>query len=503
MKGARTVGITLSVAATFALSAAVWGVREASSQPARAVTPKTQMPSEARALSRAFAATAKALRPSVVRIDVETEEPKVAKRQAPRGRGQLPPEIEEYLEKFLGEDGVPNQGPGRGTGSGVVIDTNGHIITNSHVVENASKVKVTFADGREIFAKVVGHDKKTDVAVLKLEGKVDNLVSARLGDSSNLEVGEWVLAIGSPLGLDQSVTAGIVSGKGRVSRNVRMSGERTREYIQTDAKINPGNSGGPLVNLEGEVIGINTQINMGPGGAYGFAIPINQARRIAQTLVTDGKMRHAWMGIGLADVRDGVKVAGNDQPLANGKLGQGAPARAAWVTSVFQQSPADKAGLHVGDVVTKIDTQRIESASDVIDYVSSRSVGSRITLAYVRDGRPSTLQVTLGELPEDPELLAQAKPTQQSGGVDLQTLTPETARFFGLDAATKGAIVTEVQAGSPAARGGLRADDVIIDIDRKPISSAEQAMSALKAPGAHIVRVRRAGRIQLLSVPAR
>ena len=199
---------------------------------------------------------------------------------------------------------MPEPGPAHGVGSGFIIGTNGDIITNRHVVQGATKVTVTMNDGKEYRAQVVGKDAQTDVAVVRLEKPPANLVVARLGDSDKLEVGEWVVAVGSPLGLEQTVTAGIVSGKGRPGRHVQMSGKRVRGYIQTDAKINPGNSGGPLVNLEGEVVGVNTLIQVGAGGAYGFAIPVNEVRRVAQLLVKEGRVRYPYLGLLLTDVKD-------------------------------------------------------------------------------------------------------------------------------------------------------------------------------------------------------
>ncbi len=467
-----------------------------------AITPKTQTPNEARALSRAFAAVAKALQPSVVRIDVETEQPKVARGQTPDKR-RVPPELEKLFERFFGEefDMPAPGGPGKGTGSGLVLDTAGNIITNSHVVENASKVTVTLADGRELQAKVVGRDSNTDLAVVKLVSPPSGLVAARIGDSSKAEVGEWVLAIGSPLGLDQSVTAGIVSSRGKVGKHVQMSGVRVREYIQTDAKINPGNSGGPLVNLEGEVIGINTLINMGPGGAYGFAIPINQARTVAQTIVTDGRVRHAYLGIFLGDVKDGARLNGRGEPDRSQGDANKVPSRGAWVTQLGQGSPAQKAGVHVGDVITQIDGQKIEAAADVIDYVSQRTVGSKVTLAYQRDGKAGSVAVTLGELPANPNAEAETKPESESG-ISMQSLTPDMARFLGLDAKTKGAVVTEVLPSSPAGKAGVRAEDVIVEIDRKPVASAEEAAAALRSKSGHLLRIRRGGSALFLTIPA-
>lgn len=473
--------------------------------PQAAITPKTQVPQEAKSLSQAFASTARALRPSVVRLDIEMEAPKLRDRHM--RRDDVPPDMERFFEHFFGApfDGFPQeQAPGRGTGSGVVIDGSGNIITNSHVAERAAKVTVTFADGREFPAKVVGTDPKTDIAVVRIENPPANLVAARLGDSNALEVGEWVLAIGSPLGLDQSVTAGIISGKGKVTRNVHMSGERMREYIQTDAKINPGNSGGPLVNLQGEVIGINTLINVGPGGAYGFAIPINQARQMAKAIISEGHVRHAWLGVSIGDVKDGAKLGddGEVDKKAPGKAG--GPGKAAWVSRVLPSSPADKAGVHVGDVITQIDAQRIEGAADVIDFVAAQKVGNKVMLAYLRDGKPGKLQITLGELPENP--YAAATPQVQKDdriGVNLQSLTPEMSSYLGLGRDAKGAVVTDVEADSRAAKAGLRPEDVIVEVDRKPVASAEDAAQALHAGGkaAHMLKIRRGGASLFLSVP--
>jgi serine protease Do len=496
----RRVSVVIGTTATLALALAAqpWHRPTAQAAPTGAVTPKTEAPNEARALSRAFASVAKALAPSVVRIDVESERPRVARQE----RRQLPPELERFF-RFFGDGDVPSPGPGRGTGSGLVLDSAGHILTNAHVVENAAKLTVTFADGRELSAKVVGQDPNTDVAVVRLEKPPANLVAARLGDSSKLEVGEWVLAIGSPLGLDQSVTAGIVSGKGRVGAHVQMSGQRMREYIQTDAKINPGNSGGPLVNLEGEVVGMNTLINLGPGGAYGFAIPINQANRVVQALISEGRVHHAFLGILLSNVKEGTRMNQQGDPdnsLGEGKI-KGVPDRAAWVAEVRPGTPAQKAGIHQGDVITKIDNQKIESADDVVDYVSSRAVGNKVTLTYVRDGRPATAQVVLGELQAQNDKDSDVQ--QEKVGVAMQTLTPDMARLLGVDPNSKGAVVTEVVPGSRAAKAGLRAEDVIVEVNRKPVSTAEEAITAIKesSKGGQLLRIRRGGNARFVTIP--
>ncbi|HXU81013.1 MAG TPA: PDZ domain-containing protein, partial [Polyangia bacterium] len=268
----------------------------------------------------------------------------------------------------------------------------------------------------------------------------------------------------------------------------------------TDAKINPGNSGGPLVNLDSEVVGINTLINMGPGGAYGFAIPINQAQRVAKVLMTEGKMRHAFLGIFLSDVKEGKKYTDgdpdpNEQPLKN------APDKAAWVTRVTPNSPAGKAGLHVGDVITQIDGQKIDSANSIIDYVSSHSVGDKVTVHYQRDGKPATLTVTLGEL--SAEAGREPQVDQDKIGLSMQTLNPEVARLLGLDPNTKGAVVTEVIPNSRAAKAGLRAEDVIIEVDRKPVTTSAEAIGILKEnpKAGHLLRVRRGGAATYVTIP--
>lgn len=459
---------------------------------AGSITPKTEKPPEARALSNAFAAAAKALRPSVVRIDVESGPPRVASRGG-RGPSPMPRDLPRLFEHFFEiEPGDATPTPRRGTGSGVVIDTSGNIVTNRHVVEGSTKVTVTFFDGTEATAKVVGTDPRTDVAVVRLDKIPRTLTAARLGDSERLEVGEWVLAVGSPLGLEQTVTAGIVSGKGRAGRRVRMSGDRVRSYIQTDAKINPGNSGGPLVNLDGEVVGINTLINAGPGGAYGFAIPVNEVKRVSQVLLKEGRIRYPYLGIMVGDLS-------SLEPEKKAKLGGNVPERAAFVSEVSPGGPAAKAGIKPGDLVTQIDNQKIEYGADVVDYVSSQNIGSKVKVSYLRDGKPGSTTVTLGELPgSDEERVADSGKL----GLGLQTLSPDIAQSLGLPGNLKGAVIADVVEGSPAARAGLKAGEVIVEVDRKPVASAEEAGSALRQarPGGHLVRVRSAAGARFVTI---
>src|SRR5580693_2263239 len=461
-----------------------------------AVTPKTEAPNEARALSHAFSNVAKALGPSVVRIEVEIGAPHGG--VGPRGRmpndedgGGDDNEVPPFFRHFFqfgpgGGGGMPEPGPQHGVGSGFIIDTNGDVITNRHVVQGATKVTVTMNDGKEYPAHVVGKDAQTDVAVVRLDHPPSNLVVARLGDSDKLEVGEWVVAVGSPLGLEQTVTAGIVSGKGRPGRHVQMSGRRVRGYIQTDAKINPGNSGGPLVNLEGEVVGVNTLIQVGAGGAYGFAIPVNEVRRVAEALVKDGRVRYAYLGLMLTDVKD-------LDDAQKAKLGKAVPPSGAFVAETTPGGPAGKAGMRPGDVITEVNGQRIVGAGDVVDYVSNQPIGTRVLLHYVRDGHPTQTQVALGELPDEDQRQNPDVQGQGKIGLALQTLTPDVAASLGIDRGTKGAVITDVVSGSPAEQAGLRPGDVIVEVDRRPVGSADEAVGALHGAskaGGHLLRVR-------------
>ena len=315
-----------------------------------------------------------------------------------------------------------------------------------------------------------------------------------------------MLAIGSPLGLDQSVTAGIISGKGKVTRNVHMSGERMREYIQTDAKINPGNSGGPLVNLQGEVIGINTLINVGPGGAYGFAIPINQARQMAKSIITDGRVHHAWMGVGIGDIKNGVRLGDDGEPeQKQEKASKGLPAKGAWVSRVMPNSPADKAGVHVGDVITQIDGQKIEDAADVVDYVAGQKVGAKLTVALLRDGKASKSQVILAEFPANPYAMAEPQVKKEKIGVQLQTLTPEMASPRSASPLTPRArSLPTWRRTASRPRRDFEPEDLIVEVDRKQVAGADEAAAALHASGkaTHLLKVLRAGAFLFVTVAA-
>jgi serine protease Do len=271
-----------------------------------------------------------------------------------------------------------------------------------------------------------------------------------------------------------------------------MSGGRVRHYIQTDAKINPGNSGGPLVNLSAEVVGINTLINTGPGGAYGFAIPINQVRMVAGSLLKEGRVRYAYLGVLVGDVeglddKKKAKLPGIE--------------RGAFVSQVTPGGPAAKAGLRAGDVITELDGRKMEAAGDVIDYVSGRAIGTRVVVSLVRDGKPQKAAVDLGELPSAE---ARAGAPTQKLGLALQTLTPELAESMGIERSTHGAVVAEVAPGGAAAAAGVREGDILLEIDRQRITTAEDAVTALSAPksGGHLVRIRGATGTRFITLGA-
>jgi serine protease Do len=421
----------------------------------------------ARSLSRTFSLVAAQVSASVVRISVSKS-----------GGKAFSPFRGTPLEKFFGDPDLP--GPKQqGTGSGVVIDAKGYILTNNHVVEGADEVKVGFLDGRTVTGKVVGTDPKSDLAVVKVEG-VEVRV-APLGDSDKAQIGEWVIAVGNPFGLDHTVTVGVLSAKNRSL----LGGGRYEDFLQTDASINPGNSGGPLVNLDGEVIGINTMI-AGIGTGIGFAVPTSMAKPIAEQLIRDGRVRRPYLGILMQDVTPEIRKT----------LGSGAPENGALVSEVNPDSPAEKAGVKPGDVIASIDGRAVDGSKAVQRTVLSKRIGQTLDLGVWRDGKSVKLSPTTGELPSDDkdQVRADARdPGRARIGMSLQTLTPEVAGRLGVDRGTRGVVVTRVLAGSPAEEAGMREKDVILDVNGKRVSTAEEAVRLLSTarPGGHLLRVKR------------
>lgn len=395
-----------------------------------------------------FTVLAEALAPSVVNISTESDE----KEDDAEQRGPQDP------------FGGPGGGPRRSLGSGFVFSQDGYIITNAHVVEDATKIVVRLHDDREVEAKIVGSDAKTDIAVIRIEG-VDNLVPVSLGDSDALKVGEWVFAIGNPFGLDHTLTAGIVSAKGRrISRRNPYD-----DFIQTDAAINPGNSGGPLVNLRGQVIGINSAIFSSGGGniGIGFAIPINMAREIVPQLKEEGHVTRGWLG---------VKIQPVDKDIAR-SLGL-EEAKGALVAEVFKDSPASKADVKIGDVIVSFDGTDVGKSVDLPALVASTPVGKESKLVVLRGGERVTLDITVAKLADDAE---SARPVRAASlGLTVQDITADLAEELGLPKGTSGGVVvSSVTKGSPAAEAGIATGDVIVSVGNQPVTDADSFRAML------------------------
>jgi len=456
------------------------------------VSPESQK--TAQALSQAFESVAEFVRPSVVQISVQKKAGRMPNLRefrfpGPGGRAPNPnspnsprdlKDLEEMLKRFFGPDGQPEReqfgGRGQGTGSGFVYDNHGHILTNNHVVEGAEKITVAFHDGIEAVATVVGRDAKADVAVIK----VDNTSYPALprGDSSKLKVGELVMAVGSPFELSQSVTTGIISATER--NNVGIN--EYESFLQTDAPINPGNSGGPLVNMSGEVIGVNSAIVTGGRGndGIGFAVPIDMAASVADQLVKDGKVHRA---------RIGIKLDPLTPPLAK-QLGLESGTKGILVGDVVNNGPAAKAGLKQGDVIVGIEGSKIESIPSFRLKVAASPVGKGLALEYYRDGQRHTATIVPApaenvvfdlEREQGPEGEARsaepAKTAVGDFGLEVQPITPELARSLDLPAGVKGLLVSQVKEGGPADAEGIKEGDLITRVvrDRKiqPLTSVK------------------------------
>jgi serine protease Do len=423
----------------------------------------------AEAVQAAFTQVAERVSASVVAIRVEQRR-KVRMRGFPFG------------EWFGGGEGTEQYQVERGTGSGVVIRKDGHILTNRHVVENASRVEVVFRDGRKLRGKTVGVDTATDLAVVKVDAR--DLRAATLGDSSQARPGEWVVAIGSPFGLDYTVTVGVVSAVGRGG----MGANEIEDYLQTDASINPGNSGGPLVNLRGEVLGINTMI-VGQGTGIGFAITSNMAKLVADQLIESGSVHRAFIGVTFQDVTPELAHHFGVEGQSGGAL----------VNAVLEGGPAAKAGLEPGDVILSIDGKPIGESRQLQRIVLERAVGAKLSLVVVREKKERTLTLVTGERPlagregegrAEPKEDSSDEPATGGFGMRLLQLTAAAAKQLGLEPSVRGALVAEVARGSIAERAGLSRGDLIVEADRKPVRDPNDVNEAAK-DGAVVLRVRR------------
>jgi serine protease Do len=372
-------------------------------------------------------------------------------------------DFEEFFRRFFGN---PPQNQPRSLGSGFLISDDGYIITNNHVVSEAAKITVRLSDKEEYEAKVVGTDEKTDLALIKITAK-HTLTQLPLGRSGDLQVGDWVLAIGNPFGLEQTVTAGIVSAKGRV-----INAGPYDDFIQTDASINPGNSGGPLLNLKGEVVGINTAIFSSGGGniGIGFAIPIDQARAIVEQLKAKGKVTRGWLGVSIQSVTPELaKSFGLKEPIG------------ALVAEVTKDGPADKAGINRGDVITTFNGATVKDSHELPALVARTPVGEKAEVVVLRNGKEQSIDVKLGELADQQAKAESSEGKEGSWGLSVVDLNSDMARRFQFDRNQKGVVVVDVDPDSPAAASNIQPGDIIEEVNRQSVSSVEEFEKATSA----------------------
>src|SRR5262245_2374051 len=475
---ALSLGLTLLLLST-AVPTGATGAGPAPAAVAQATTPRAASPEFAGALPESYpwVRLAEKLTPAVVNV-----------RTAGETRRTRTPNVPEPFRRFFPQ---PPEGGGereqrpRGVGSGFIIDADGYIVTNHHVVDGSKTIEVQLSDGRTFQPKVIGSDPETDIALLKIDAT--GLPMIPLGSSSALKVAEPVMAIGNPYGFDHTVTVGIVSGMGRFIGQGRFD-----DFIQTDAAINPGNSGGPLINTRGEAVGINSAIRSSSGGfqGIGFAIPVDLAKPILGQLRASGKVTRGWLGVAIQPLT---------QELAKsfGLTGT----QGALVASVSDDSPAARAGFKPGDVIVTFDGKTVESPRVLPSIVANTEVGRAVPVVVMRDGKRQTVSVTVGSLAESREARAMTgeKPPESRAteklGLALQELTPELAKQLGVQS-DKGVVVTEVKPDSPAAQAGLAPGDVIREINRMPVQGmqdVERGLAGGQDPARVLLRVEREG----------
>ena len=435
--------------------------------------------------SNTFVDIAKRQNPAVVNVSMKAKTRKTSDRFNNHGnrgqrdnRGQKD-QFRDFYDKFFrqkppgpGRDRTPRRG---GTGSGFIIDADGHILTNNHVVAGADEIIVNLDDDKEYTAKLIGTDPKTDIALIKItreNGDNTPFPYLRMGDSDKLEVGEWVVAIGNPFGLSHTVTVGVVSAKGR-----NIGAGAYDEFIQTDASINPGNSGGPLINIKGEVIGINTAIISGGGGlgggnvGIGFAIPANLAKSILTDLREKGKVTRGWLGVMIQKITPDLAKSFSLKDN-NGAL----------VGDVIPEGPAAKAGIQRGDVIVEFNSQEVNNMEQLPKIVAQTTPDTDVSVLVIRDGKPLTLNVHIAILKDNEQKVAQGGATDDPLGIQVQDITPELAQSLDLDS-EEGVLVSDVTAGLSAAEAGIKRGDVITEIDRKPVRDMSEYKRSLGAIG--------------------
>jgi serine protease Do len=425
-----------------------------------------------------FADLAQAVSPSVVNIST-TKRVKGGGRvfdyfMGPRDRRNP---MDDFFERFFGGDTPqPKEYKQKSLGSGFIIDEEGLILTNNHVVEDADEIKVILKDHKEFDAKVIGRDAKTDLALIKIKSW-KGLHLIKLGNSDELRVGDWVVAIGNPFGLDHTVTAGIVSAKGRV-----IGAGPYDNFIQTDASINPGNSGGPLINLKGEVVGINTAIFAG-GQGIGFAIPINTAKDLMTQLKEKGKVTRGWLGVMIQKVTPDLAKSFNLKDESGALVGDVTPG-----------SPADKVGIKPGDIIIEFDGKPIKEMNELPRLVAAVPVGKTVEVKVLREGKPQAFKVQVQEL-DDKQIAAGPSQSKESLGLSVREFTPELARRFRMDY-EPGILIIQVQEGSPAEEAGIQEGDLIKEVNRKPVKdlkSYQSQISGIKKGGNVLFRIKRGG----------
>ncbi len=423
-------------------------------------------------LSTVFGKIAKEVGPAVVNINTEsTVRPQTPRRQTPSDPSDPSDPFGNFFDRFFDFGpfgGQQQEFKQRSLGSGVIVDKNGYILTNEHVVNKADKIKVKIHDDPKLYdAKVIGTDPETDLAVIKIDADRP-LPVAKVGNSNGLNVGDWVLAIGSPFGLEETVTAGIISAKGRDL------GSQFQRFVQTDAAINPGNSGGPLVNMAGEVVGINTAIATGTGSyaGVGFALPINTAVDVYDQIVQAGKVTRGSIG---------VTFQPEQSPVLLRSFGA---EHGVVITGVQPEGPADKAGLKQGDVILSVDGDPIKSGDELVSKVASTPVGKQVTVRYIRNQKEEQTKLVIEDRSQVFANLLNPDPAQRSSGpesteakfgISIQNLTPESANRLGLQD-TKGVLVTSVDSDSFAEDIGLQRGDVILEINQQPVSNVNDML---------------------------
>jgi serine protease Do len=474
-------GVLLGVAIAFARAGAFpfWGSSNHSSKsetqsaqvtsaaPAPANQPE---PNEQVGVIRSFAPLVKRVMPTVVNVAV-VQDVKTSGFEFPFGLGPgggqgdqggqgIPEPFRHFFEQI---PQIPREYKQHGLGSGVIVSPDGYILTNDHVVGGADEIHVTLMDKREFKAKVIGTDRATDLALIKINAK-DPLPAATLGDSDKTNVGDWVIAIGNPFGFSLTVTAGIVSAKGRTL------GHNYDDFIQTDASINPGNSGGPLFNTAGQVIGINTAI-YSPSRAnagIGFAIPVDMARNVMEQLKAHGRVVRGWLGVGIQEVTSDLAQA----------FGLSKP-QGALVVSVNKNGPAAKAGIERGDIITKFNGRTVNDEQELPDLVAQTPVGKSVAVDLLRNGKAKTVKVTVGELHEQKVASAKSEEPGGSWGMEVGDLTPEIAQQFHLKT-DKGVVIRNVRPDSPAGDAGLQAGDVVLEINHSKVNSVKEFVAKVQ-----------------------